>query len=73
MTTNHNEAWVAVFSGDAFEAEVVKGMLEANGIPCILEDHTSILLSPYSGVGGEMRILVDPSDEAEAHKLIARE
>ena len=70
MTTNRNNAWVEVFSGEAFETEVVKGMLEANGIPCILEDHTSVLLSPYSGVGGDMRILVDPADEAEARKLI---
>lgn len=70
MKTNHNEAWVTVFSGAAFEAEVIKGMLEANDIRCIIEDHTSVLISHYSGVGGDMRILVSPSDAETALQLI---
>ena len=71
MTTTNNSAWTEVFSGAAFEAEVVKGMLEANGIHCILEDHTlSALMSHYSGIGGDMRILVAPDDEEMALKLI---
>lgn len=71
MTTNCNEPWVTVFSGDAFEAEVIRGMLETNGIRCIVEDHTSVLISPYSGVGGDMRILVAPADVEVAQRLIA--
>ena len=71
MTTNDNSAWIKVFSGAAFETEVVKGLLEANEIRCILEDHTmSALTSHYSGIGGDMRILVSPADEAEALKII---
>jgi hypothetical protein len=71
MTTNNNGAWVEVFSGAAFEAEVVKGLLESNGIPCIIEDHTmSALTSHYSGIGGDMRILVASADEESARKLI---
>jgi len=73
MTTNNNgAAWVEVFSGAAFEAEVVKGLLEANGISCILEDHTmSALTSAYSGLGGDVRILVTPGDEEAARELIS--
>ena len=37
MTTTDNSTWVMVFSGAAFETEVVKGLLEANGIQCILD------------------------------------
>lgn len=71
MTTNRNEAWVTVFSGEAFEAEVKRGLLESNGIRCIVEDHTSLLTSHYSGVGGDMRILVSPADAEAAQRLVA--
>ncbi|MBQ2970104.1 MAG: DUF2007 domain-containing protein [Bacteroidaceae bacterium] len=71
MTTTDNGAWVKVFSGAAFETEVVKGLLEANGIRCILEDHSlSALTSHYSGIGGDMCILVSPADEEAALHLI---
>lgn len=71
MTMNNNSAWVEVFSGEAFEAEVVKGLLEANDIRCILEDHTlSAVTSHYNGIGGYVGILVSPVDEEAARQLI---
>lgn len=71
MTTTNDSTWTEVFSGAAFETEVVKGLLEANGIHCILEDHTmSALTSHYSGIGGDMRILVSPDDKEKAQTLI---
>lgn len=71
MTTNNTGAWVEVFSGAAFETEVVKGLLDSNGIRAIIEDHTmSALTSCYSGIGGDMRILVPPTEEAEARRVI---
>ena len=70
MKTNKNEAWVVVFSGTPFEAEVTRGVLETNGIRCIVEDHTSLVTSYYSGVGGDMRVLVAPDDAEEALRLI---
>ena len=45
MKTNKNEAWVTIYSGPPFEAEVTRGVLETNGIRCIVEDHTSLLTS----------------------------
>lgn len=71
MKTNHYDAWHTVFSGNPFEAEVIRGMLESNGIRCIVEDHTSLVTSYYSGVGGDMRVLVSPEDADEAARLIA--
>lgn len=65
-----NDAWCIVFSGAPFEAEVIRGMLETNGIRCIVEDHTSLVTSYYSGVGGDMRVLVSPDDAEEAQRLI---
>ena len=72
MKTNQNEAWRTVFSGAPFEAEVIRGMLETNGIRCIVEDHTSLVTSYYSGVGGDMRVLVSPTDAEEAMMLIEK-
>lgn len=73
MTTNDTGAWVEVFSGAAFETEVVKGLLDSNGIRTIIEDHTmSALTSHYSGIGGDMRILVPLVEEAEARRVIER-
>ena len=71
MKANHNDAWRTVFSGQPFEAEVIRGVLETNGIRCIVEDHTSLVTSYYSGLGGDMRVLVSPADEEEAQRLIA--
>ena len=70
MKPNKNEAWVTIFSGAPFEAEVIRGMLETNGIRCIVEDHTSLVTSYYSGVGGDMRVLVFPEDAEKAQRLI---
>lgn len=70
MATNRNDAWVTLFSGAPFEVEVIRGMLETNGIRCIVEDHTSLITSYYSGVGGDMRILVSSADVEEAQRLI---
>lgn len=70
MTTN-DCAWIEVFSGEAFEAEVVKGLLESNDIRCVLEDHTlSAVTSHYNGIGGYVSILVNPADEVKARQLI---
>ena len=72
MKTNQNDALRVVFSGPPFEAEVIRGMLETNGIRCIVEDHTSLVTSYYSGLGGDMCVLVSPSDAEEAMKLIEK-
>ena len=73
MKPNQNDVWRIVFSGAPFEAEVVRGVLETNGIRCIVEDHTSLVTSYYSGVGGDMRVLVSPEDVEEAERLIEHE
>lgn len=74
MQTTHHESWIEEYSGAAFEAEVTRGLLEANGIQCILEDHTmSALTSHYLGIGGDMRILVAPSNLELAQRLIEGE
>ena len=63
---------VAVFSGQRMEAEIIKGMLEANGIPAMLKDESiGGIISPYlSAEYRGIKVLVNPEDEAAARQLI---
>lgn len=71
MATNDNDPLVEVFGGSLWEAEVVKGLLEANDIQSMLKDETlGSVTSPYAGIGGEMKVLVDRTDYPLAKKLI---
>lgn len=72
MKTTDTSRLVAVFSGKRMEAEVMKGLLEANGIPSMLQDETlSNVTSPYLLAGGEVKLLVHPDNEKEARTLMA--
>lgn len=63
MATEDNSPLVEVFGGSPWEAEVVKGLLEANDIQTMLRDETlGSLTAPYAGLGGEMKILVNEAD-----------
>ena len=54
-----------------FRAADAEALMKANGIRCIVEDHTmSAITSTYLGLGGDVRILVAPSDVEEAMRLI---
>lgn len=71
MTEKDNSPFVEVFGGSPWEAEVVKGLLEANDIQSMLKDETlGSVTSPYAGFGGEMKVLVDKIDYPLAKKLI---
>lgn len=71
MTTNDHDPLVEVFGGTPWEAEIVKGLLESNHIPAMLEDDTmGSITSPYAGLGGDMKVLVDKADLSFARQLI---
>ncbi len=61
-----------VFSGSLWEAEIVKGLLQAGGVGCMLKDETlGAITSPYLGVGGNVKILVNDEDYLQASKIVA--
>ncbi len=71
METKGKSNYVEVFGGSPWEAEVVKGLLEANNIKAFLRDETmGSITSPYAGLGGEMKILVDEADYGKAVQLV---
>jgi hypothetical protein len=51
------------------QATIIKGLLETNGIPCLLKSASGVFT--VLGVG-EVRVMVDESMAEEAKRLIAR-
>ena len=53
------------------EAHIVKGLLESNGIPCVLTSDLapSVYAFPLGAASG-MRVMVRQSDAAEARELV---
>lgn len=63
---------VATFSQPT-EAHILKGRLEAEGIPCFLGDEHIIAAQPlYSLAVGGVKLQVTEGDEQEAREMIAR-
>lgn len=61
-----------VFEGSLWEAEIVKGMLQAAGVDCMLRDETlSAITSPYLTLGGNVKILVNDEDYQQANQIVA--
>ena len=59
---------VEVFSGSPWEAEVVKGLLESNNIPCVIKDGIMGALAPY--IAPSVSILVIEQEYEAATELI---
>ena len=59
-----------VFEGSLWEAELVKGLLQAEGIICMLRDETlGVITSPYLA-GDNVRILVNDEDFQRAYRVV---
>jgi len=55
------------------EAEIVKGYLESNGIPCIFRGKVVQSVHPFSADGlGEIKIFVAEKDYSRAKKLLKK-
>lgn len=68
MDKNIHSKTVEVFSGPPFEAEVVKGLLESNGILCVVKDGILGTLAPY--MAPAVTILVTEDDYENAADLV---
>ena len=68
-----DEKLVAVYraSGE-MQAQVVKGLLESNGIPCLLKSQAAPSVHAFAVDGmGEVFVMVAAADAEEARKLVA--
>ena len=61
-----------VFEGSLWEAEIVKGLLQAEIVDCMLRDETlGAITSPYLTLGGNVKILVNDEDYQRASRIVA--
>ncbi len=69
MGTKENKPLMKVYAGTQWQAEIIKGLLEANNIPAMLADKspTSAMMPD---IGGSVLVLVNELDAPLAEKLI---
>ena len=61
-----------VFEGSLWEAEIVKGLLQAEEMDCMLRDETlGAVTSPYLTLGGNVKVLVNDEDYQRATRIVA--
>ena len=60
-----------MFEGSLWEAEIVKGLLQAEEVDCMLRDETlGAVTSPYLTLGGNVKILVNDEDFQRATSIV---
>ena len=58
-------------SAGEMEAQIIKGLLESNGIPCLLQSNASPSVHVFTVDGmGEVKVMVWDSMAGRARKLI---
>ena len=71
MADVNKEKLVTVFTGTVWQAELIKGVLETNGIPCAIMDETiGAVTSPYAGLGKGVLVVVNEEDKESALAII---
>lgn len=71
MTDVNKEKLATVFSGTVWQAELIKGLLETNGIPCAIMDETiGAITSSYAGFNGTVLIVVNEEEKVHALEII---
>jgi hypothetical protein len=68
MKERDNTPLVEVFTGSLWEVELVKGLLESNGIESVVKDGIMGVLAPY--ISPEASALVSESDYERAMEVI---
>ena len=67
------EKLVEVYAGTLWQAEVVKGLLDANSISCaVINETIGAVTSPYSPTSGDVIVVVEEKDKARAVEVIER-
>ena len=60
-----------VFEGSLWEAELVKGLLQAENVDCMLRDETlGAVTLPYLTSCGNVKILVNDEDYQRAMQIV---
>lgn len=69
--TNENDNLVSIYMGSHIQAEIIRGLLEANEIPSMLKDESFAGVYSLQGtIGNSFKVLVRPQDEEAAKSLL---
>lgn len=74
MENEHNIVPVEIFSGSLWEAEVVQGMLNSEGIETFVRDDQTGTIAPWVVVSGgvdSVRLMVAETEAARARQIIS--
>lgn len=71
MKSINEERLVQVFAGNVWQAQLVKGLLDANSIPCAINDKTvGAVISQYAPNIGDVYVVVTEENKEKALKVI---
>ncbi|MBQ2809029.1 MAG: DUF2007 domain-containing protein [Bacteroidaceae bacterium] len=71
MNSVNEERLVQVFAGNVWQAQLVKGLLDANGIQCAINDETvGAVISQYAPNIGDVYVVVTEENREKALKVI---
>lgn len=71
MNGANEEKFVQVYAGNLWQAQLVKGLLDANAVPCVINDETlGALTSHYAPNVGDVYVVVNEADKERALEVI---
>lgn len=73
MNGANEERFVQVYAGNLWQAQLVKGLLDANAVPCVINDETlGAVTSHYAPNVGDVYVVVNEADKDRALEVIER-
>jgi hypothetical protein len=66
-----HEGFSVIYSGDSFQADLLKSLLEGNGIQAVLEDEFLGRMYPYAVPGG-VKVIVPNAELDEARRIVEK-
>ena len=71
MNGANEEKFVQVHAGNLWQAQLVKGLLDANAVPCVINDETlGAVTSHYAPNVGDVYVVVNEADKERALEVI---
>ena len=71
MNGANEEKFVQVYAGNLWQAQLVRGLLDANAVPCVINDETlGAVTSHYAPNVGDVYVVVNEADKDRALEVI---
>ena len=72
MNTEKDSTPIEIYSGNGWEVELLKSMLESAGINCFLQNEYSGTITPHYTAGGvnPIKLIISSADLEEAKTIV---